>query len=82
MVLRHQIDGSEGSNPSPVCHRVLPSAIRGLHEDERGATATEYVVLLVLVAAALIAVIATFGEQIERLYNQAVETLRRDVANR
>lgn len=44
-----------------------------LHNDEDGATATEYIVLLVLVACFVIAIIALFGETIEDLFNEAQE---------
>ena len=50
-----------------------------IHRDERGATATEMVVLIVLVAAFIIASVALFGERIEGLYRAAVDTLYRDV---
>lgn len=42
-----------------------------LHNDEDGATATEYVVLLVLVACFVIAIIAAFGDEINRLFREA-----------
>lgn len=76
---RYRIDNS--ADDRAVSGPTLSMRWRAFHSDERGVTATEYVVLLVLVAAAIIAVIAVFGEQIERLYHQAVEVLRRDVAN-
>lgn len=57
----------------------LVSRLGRLHRDERGATATEYVVLVVLVAAGIIAVVSVFGERINTLYQMAVDTLYRDV---
>lgn len=50
-----------------------------LHDEQKAATATEYVVLLVLVACAIIFIIAIFGERIDNLYQQAVDVLHRDV---
>lgn len=60
-----------------IAQRVHPlkTPLIALHEDETGATATEYVVLLVLVACMIIAVVAAFGEQLYRLYQQAVDAL-------
>ncbi len=80
MRLSHRNDES-GVGTSHDFVRGLRRKLMGFHDDERGVTATEYVVLLVLVAAVIIAIVAAFGEQIDRLYNQAVEVLRRDVAN-
>lgn len=42
-----------------------------LHNDENGAGATEYVILLVLIACFIIFIVAAFGEQIERLFTEA-----------
>ncbi len=50
---------------------TLTQLLVSLHNDEDGATATEYVVLLVLVACFVIAVIAAFGDQINNLFGQA-----------
>lgn len=50
---------------------TLTQLLVALHNDEDGATATEYVVLLVLVACFVIAVIAAFGDQINNLFGEA-----------
>ena len=55
------------------------STIGSLHRDERGVTATEYVVIAVLVACVIIFMVSVFGERIHNLYQQAVDTLHRDV---
>lgn len=50
---------------------LLKQQLLALYNDEDGATATEYVILLVLVACFVIAIIALFGEEIERLFSEA-----------
>lgn len=50
---------------------TLKNLALALHTDEDGATATEYVVLLVLVACFVIGIIALFGEEINRLFTEA-----------
>ena len=50
--------------------------IIALHNDEDGATATEYIVLLVLVACFVIAIIALFGEEIQDLFDDAQEEVQ------
>ncbi len=52
---------------------TLTELLVALHNDEDGATATEYVVLLVLVACFVIAIIAAFGDQINNLFGEAHE---------
>ena len=44
-----------------------------LHNDEDGATATEYIILLVLIACFVIAIVALFGETIKNLFIDAQE---------
>ena len=53
----------------------VSSAIHELDNDEEGVTATEYVILLVLVACFIIAVVALFGEELRRTYQQALDAL-------
>ncbi len=50
---------------------TFKNLLLALHNDEDGATATEYVVLLVLVACFVIAVVALFGDQINNLFGEA-----------
>lgn len=52
---------------------TLKTLLIALHEDEDGATATEYVVLLVLVACFVIATVALFGEEVNNLFGDAQE---------
>ena len=56
---------------------ALKTLLVALHNDEDGATATEYVVLLVLVACFVIAVVAAFGDQINNLFGEANNTVRK-----
>lgn len=52
---------------------TIKNQLLALHNDEDGATATEYIILLVLVACFVIAIIALFGEEIEDLFAEAQE---------
>jgi len=48
-----------------------------LHEDESGATATEYVILLILIACFVIAIVNLFGSTVSKKFqsaNQEVES--------
>ena len=49
----------------------MKNLLLALHNDESGAGATEYVILLVLVACFIIFIVALFGEEIERLFTEA-----------
>ncbi len=50
---------------------------RGVAKDRsRGAALTEYGILLALIAAVVIGVITTLGEQIKTVFQQIVEGLR------
>lgn len=42
-----------------------------LHNDENGATATEYIVLLILVACFIIMIVKKFGQTLEEKYRWA-----------
>lgn len=44
-----------------------------LHNDEDGATATEYIVLLVLIACFVIAIVSLFGGTVKNLFVDAQE---------
>jgi Flp pilus assembly pilin Flp len=46
-----------------------------LLKDEEGATMTEYILLVILVAIALFAVIRTFGEDIAELFRRSSDRL-------
>ena len=50
-----------------------------LHEDESGATATEYVILLILIACFVIAIVNTFGTTVSEKFNSANSGIEDDV---
>lgn len=54
-------------------------ALETFHRDDRGATATEYVILLILVACFIIAVVKVFGSTISFKYRTAVEYITKVV---
>ena len=53
--------------------------IRAFHRDESGATATEYIILLVLVACVVIGVVRVFGQTLEHRYADATNAVNREV---
>jgi Flp pilus assembly pilin Flp len=52
---------------------------KDLHRDEDGATATEYVILLVLVACFVIAIVKVFGETLSRKLQAGTELVSKEV---
>ncbi len=55
------------------------AALKALHNDESGATATEYIVLLVLVACFVIAIVKTFGGTVSSKYAAADQLVVKEV---
>jgi len=53
--------------------------IQDFHEDEAGATATEYIVLLILVACFIILVVKQFGQTISEKFGWADERVTKFV---
>ena len=53
--------------------------IQHFHENESGATATEYIVLLILVACFVIAVVKTLGQTLSSKYAAADELIVKEV---
>lgn len=49
----------------------LKTTLMNLHNDESGATATEYIVLLVLVACVIIAIVKMYGQTVSSKYDWA-----------
>ena len=49
----------------------LLEAVSRLHDDEGGATATEYIILLILIACFVIGVVRLFGQTLENKYADA-----------
>lgn len=52
---------------------------KALHRDEDGATATEYVILLVLVACFVIAIVKVFGVTLSRKFQAGNELVSKEV---
>lgn len=57
----------------------ISAVVRSFHEDESGATATEYVVLLVLIACFIIAVVKVYGRTVSEKYGWADERVSKFV---
>ena len=57
----------------------IKNTIANFHADESGATATEYIILLTLVACFVIAVVRTFGGTLSEKYAAAQEGLQDNV---
>ncbi len=53
----------------------IKQTLIALHQDEDGATATEYVILLVLVACFIIGVVAAFGEELESTFTEGQDAV-------
>ena len=49
----------------------LKNNLLSLHNDESGATATEYIILLVLIACFVIGIVKTFGSTLSGKYGDA-----------
>lgn len=49
------------------------------HKDEDGATATEYIILLILIACIIIAMVAAFGSVLMKKYQSAKDKVQNDV---
>lgn len=54
---------------------AIREAAARLHDDESGATTTEYIIIVSLIAIALIGVITTFGQEIADLFNRGTDEL-------
>ncbi|MEZ4458371.1 MAG: Flp family type IVb pilin [bacterium] len=55
------------------------AALETFHNDEDGATATEYIVLLILIACFVIAIVKTFGQTLSSKYSAADELIVKEV---
>lgn len=69
---------AQGAHPNPEDPVRLFARIWKLDLDESGATATEYVILLILIACFIIAIVKDFGKTAENKYangNNAVARL-------
>ena len=57
----------------------MTSAVAALREEERGATAVEYGLIVALIAAIIIGIVATLGEKVSEKTGKKVAILRGDV---
>lgn len=51
-----------------------------LHNDEDGATATEYIILLILIACFVIAIVKLFGTTVSSKFGDAQESVQTQVS--
>ncbi len=51
-----------------------------LHNDEDGATATEYIILLILIACFVIAIVKLFGSTVSSKFGSAQESVQSQVS--
>ena len=57
---------------------TLEELLVAFHNDEDGATATEYIILLILIACFVIVIVKTFGETVSEKFasaNQGVQDM-------
>jgi len=58
---------------------TIKDALVAFHEDEDGATATEYIILLILVACFVIAIVKLFGSTVSEKYGKAQKGVKKSV---
>lgn len=57
----------------------LRKRLTAIHHDEEGAGATEYIILLILIACVIIAIVKVFGTTLRSKYERAQEKVDKDV---
>ena len=57
----------------------IKNLLIALHNDEDGATATEYIILLILIACFVIAIVKLFGSTVSSKFNKAQGAVNTDV---
>ncbi len=57
----------------------VKNALIALHTDESGATMTEYIILLILLACAIIGIVSTFGKTVYEKFSAANSTVQSGV---
>jgi Flp pilus assembly pilin Flp len=57
----------------------LENLLIAFHNDEDGATATEYIILLILIACVIIFMVRTFGSVVYRKFQSASSKVSSDV---
>ncbi|MGM0556441.1 MAG: Flp family type IVb pilin [Myxococcota bacterium] len=63
----------------PSLKQKLATGLVSFHEDESAATATEYIILLILIACFVIAIVKVFGENVSSKYDDAGDGVRKEV---
>lgn len=58
---------------------TLMQRLKDLHCDEDGASATEYIILIILIACVVIAVVKLFGTTVSTKYHDANELVEKKV---
>lgn len=53
--------------------------IERFHRDDTGATATEYIILLILIACVVIAIVQAFGQTVSSKVRAADELVKKEV---
>ena len=59
--------------------QTLKNLLVTLHSDEDGAGATEYIILLILIACVVIAMVKVFGETISTKFSESSAKVTKDV---
>ncbi len=57
----------------------LKNLLIALHNDEDGAGATEYIILLILIACVVIAIVKIFGSTVSEKFNKANASVNGEV---
>ena len=57
----------------------IKNLMLALHNDEDGATATEYIILLILIACFVIAIVKLFGSTVSSKFSKANSVVVQDV---
>lgn len=57
----------------------MKNLMMNLHNDEDGATSTEYIILLILIACFVIAIVKVFGETVSKKFGSANDAVVNDV---
>lgn len=56
---------------NPTTKNIIAQTIATFHADEDGATATEYIILLILIACFVIGIVKVFGNTVSEKYGDA-----------
>ena len=57
----------------------IKDLLLALHNDEDGAGATEYIILLILIACVVIAIVKAFGSTVSTKFNEANQSVTGEV---